>query len=569
MADNNTLKHVKVSSHSDNPDTTLVNPSDWNHEHHFNNGTTGQVLKWDGTKTDNVTFGEAIDTSTTAGLPGPGRTGRLIYVTDGNKGLRVDNGSIIAPITPIINVVEYATSGSGVQIDPWMGWEVAFSIVTGGVFTSTPGYTYALCDGWFKTSATMVLKAYNTVYGVGYSTVLQYTGASIGINLNGTAGSPELTNHIQLRDFQLRSAVGTIGLSVYNTSSLKVNNVAIRGTLTDGDSITGWTTAGLSIGGNGAGFSVINFFNRLVSKELVGDAVQFASGASNYENIIFTQCNLQGVGGHCISMVTAAQCRNIAFYGCEIEGSSLSIIKATYFYNLSIYDCAFEGTSSTSLIEIGTSNPVADSNGPFNFVGNYVFNAGTGFCLSLGTVINFNGGLITGNLFVSSPGSVANIKLGLLENTNIIGNRGVGAPTSIDYSTANLTNCHIEDWNLNGTSLTRSFFRNADDLHMRLMQSRSISNDLISIYFGNIPHPILSKLSCLNIDQTVNAGGIIATVGDGAAALKDVLKLNIFGTAANDTAMMLYDVTAGTLQRVTIGIANSGGAGFRLLRIPN
>lgn len=38
---------------------------------------------------------------------------------------------------------------------------------------------------------------------------------------------------------------------------------------------------------------------------------------------------------------------------------------------------------------------------------------------------------------------------------------------------------------------------------------------------------------------------------------------------AGDTRLLLYDVTAGTLVRVTRGAVDSGGAGFRVLRVPN
>ena len=40
-------------------------------------------------------------------------------------------------------------------------------------------------------------------------------------------------------------------------------------------------------------------------------------------------------------------------------------------------------------------------------------------------------------------------------------------------------------------------------------------------------------------------------------------------TTGGDTRMLLYDVDNATLERVTVGIADSGGAGFKLLRIPN
>lgn len=38
---------------------------------------------------------------------------------------------------------------------------------------------------------------------------------------------------------------------------------------------------------------------------------------------------------------------------------------------------------------------------------------------------------------------------------------------------------------------------------------------------------------------------------------------------AGDTYLMLWDVDNGTLERVTVGVADSGGVGFKLLRIPN
>jgi len=39
--------------------------------------------------------------------------------------------------------------------------------------------------------------------------------------------------------------------------------------------------------------------------------------------------------------------------------------------------------------------------------------------------------------------------------------------------------------------------------------------------------------------------------------------------AVGETRFLLYDVDNGQFERVTVGVANSGGAGFKLLRIPN
>ena len=54
----------------------------------------------------------------------------------------------------------------------------------------------------------------------------------------------------------------------------------------------------------------------------------------------------------------------------------------------------------------------------------------------------------------------------------------------------------------------------------------------------------------------VQAGGADAIQFDGS-------------TTATQTRMLVYDVDNGQLERVTIGAVDSGGAGFKLLRIPN
>ena len=40
-------------------------------------------------------------------------------------------------------------------------------------------------------------------------------------------------------------------------------------------------------------------------------------------------------------------------------------------------------------------------------------------------------------------------------------------------------------------------------------------------------------------------------------------------STATNTRFMIYDVDNATLERVSVGVADSGGVGFKLLRIPN
>lgn len=55
---------------------------------------------------------------------------------------------------------------------------------------------------------------------------------------------------------------------------------------------------------------------------------------------------------------------------------------------------------------------------------------------------------------------------------------------------------------------------------------------------------------------------------DGDTAETEGARVEGSATAA-DTFLMLYDVDNATLERVTVGAADSGGTGFKVLRIPN
>ncbi len=51
-------------------------------------------------------------------------------------------------------------------------------------------------------------------------------------------------------------------------------------------------------------------------------------------------------------------------------------------------------------------------------------------------------------------------------------------------------------------------------------------------------------------------------------ATEMVIKLDD-STTSGDTRLFLYDVDNDTLERVTVGAADSGGAGYKVLRISN
>jgi hypothetical protein len=83
-------------------------------------------------------------------------------------------------------------------------------------------------------------------------------------------------------------------------------------------------------------------------------------------------------------------------------------------------------------------------------------------------------------------------------------------------------------------------------------------------------------LSAADIMQIVNAVAAksiqLAQTGAGSIQLlvnaAESLRVDS-STTAGQTRLLIYDVDNGTLERVTVGAADSGGAGFKLLRIPN
>lgn len=77
---------------------------------------------------------------------------------------------------------------------------------------------------------------------------------------------------------------------------------------------------------------------------------------------------------------------------------------------------------------------------------------------------------------------------------------------------------------------------------------------------------------------TANNTTLSAPAGQGINHVSDINQWFISGgfrasldntATAGNTPLMLWDVSAGTLKRVSIGAADSGGAGFKVLRVPN
>ncbi len=83
----------------------------------------------------------------------------------------------------------------------------------------------------------------------------------------------------------------------------------------------------------------------------------------------------------------------------------------------------------------------------------------------------------------------------------------------------------------------------------------------------NTPH---SREPVLMPDGTFSRSWYLYLTGIDRLTFGENDKVRVDGTTtAGQTALLLWDVDNGTLERVTVGVADSGGLGWKLLRIAN
>jgi len=100
------------------------------------------------------------------------------------------------------------------------------------------------------------------------------------------------------------------------------------------------------------------------------------------------------------------------------------------------------------------------------------------------------------------------------------------------------------------------------------------ASGIIDVYGGataTIEGGQISLYTCADYDTTVDyfymdVNQELLRFGGAGIGVKFQLDNNM---TAGNTAMAIYDVDNATLERVTVGAADSGGAGFKVLRIAN
>lgn len=108
--------------------------------------------------------------------------------------------------------------------------------------------------------------------------------------------------------------------------------------------------------------------------------------------------------------------------------------------------------------------------------------------------------------------------------------------------------------------------RNGDGSNAQLRLAADAPDNMIVNFTdvaNTIQHAYLSVESASNAMNFVAFGDVRFSASNTSAMTLDA------SVTAGQTRMLLWDVDSGSLQRVTVGAANSGGAGFKVLRIPN
>jgi hypothetical protein len=198
------------------------------------------------------------------------------------------------------------------------------------------------------------------------------------------------------------------------------------------------------------------------------------------------------------------------------------------------------------------------------------------------------------------------IRLGTLtENTQIFGGTAEANTWSVDNSATNQTNTsygfplsgvgnnlgalprHNSDRvlisNISATPaalrmdfINSSFASLVADINATLTKDLSvITNGATRMTWFNGITTHFGSLSNITLDSNgrqISCTGNIALNGVGFTDLDvdNVVSLRADNSStAGDTRMFVYDVDNATLERVTVGAADSGGVGFKVLRIPN
>lgn len=124
----------------------------------------------------------------TASVPAAATAGRLMRLSDGKKGLWMDNGTLWVPLHGVVNVAEWATGGAGTLASPWTGWESAT--------TAARDTTYYFQPGVYSTATFQNFNAENITV-IADNVLLKFTGTGNAFGSDVGSGGAAIYNFTQ------------------------------------------------------------------------------------------------------------------------------------------------------------------------------------------------------------------------------------------------------------------------------------------------------------------------------------------------------------------------------------
>lgn len=251
---------------------------------------------------DNIQFPVSLSTITEQFI------GLLLYP--------LTSAEIAAGVTPVNysyppgNIYRYGTNSSPGSTDMTAAIQDAInqSAQAGG----SPAY---VPQNLHRTTATLMLRRYATLYGDGYFSQILYGGADVAIRAVGAA-KPEVWRRATVRGLNVSTSTGTHGIIIQDIAEFEISE----------NIFDGFSVAGIKLTGE-SGSACINIW--VLSNICInGGHGLLADGVNNVNQIAIHHNQFEGNGGAGIFFAVAG--KGISIVGNDIEGNGVSGLAELY-----------------------------------------------------------------------------------------------------------------------------------------------------------------------------------------------------------------------------------------------
>jgi hypothetical protein len=539
-----------------------------------------------------------VNSYTQGTLPSVGTAGRIARVTDNLGGLWMDTGALWAPLEPTINASLYSGANAGAQIQaainalPAQGGTVDARAIVGAQSITSDLTVGSSAGGVHKTVTLLLGNAVYTLSGAGKITMgpgSQLIGSSNGgsgtniivawdtngITIDYSKGyTPGATTQIsagcRLANFNIQTDNGGSGDS-------STGKALIRLTDSPGNVIENVMMAHLHSSGYGLLIEATHhgsthigaWYNRIRNVACIYSQFPPPSPVAGRVGIALKgrarPAGVVNVSGASVTRVSGDT------FSANWTGSPIEINAVTHTIasvtdgntlTLSASTGSLSGASYTVPATTDVSNNTIDPMGNIEAMG-------------VGLLIEWANAnvIVSGNCMGNGTG----IKVLTSSNNLFMGNR---------VNQSGTENIHVANTSGRNTFLCPTIylpavFGTANGDRDTIIGAPEINQQRIG---GSIGADLRLNNGAAVIHEALTAGNSVTFWhnGPGGGPVWDTTgssryqfkrgtreELAIDNAGTDETALLLWDQSAGTLKRVTRGAVNSGGTGFRVLRIPN